>query len=147
LTASNGSFAESNPTLRVDQACHTAISGRRASRALAEWAKRFGLSEAEFQVLWRLRTPAGLSLDQTALAAELAFSPAQISATVERLKLRGWICAVGAAGDRRRHLWHLTAVGQEVVAQLLKTAPALRFDPTSSHEIHDAASRGQEAAA
>jgi DNA-binding MarR family transcriptional regulator len=145
LTAPHGKFAEHVCALRVDQAYHAAISGRRASRALADWAKRFGLSEAEFQMLWRLRTPPGVSLDQTALAAELAFSPAQISATVERLRLRGWISAVGAVGDRRRHLWHLTAVGQEVVTQLLKTAPSLRFELTTSQDFFGP--RGREAAA
>lgn len=131
LTARGGKFGDGNPVrglsphteaatiARVDGACSTAIRGRRAARVVAEWAKRLELTEAEFQLLWRLRTAPGAGLDQTALAGELAFSPAQISASVERLRIQELVCATGSATDRRRRHWRLSGLGHALVGQML----------------------------
>jgi DNA-binding MarR family transcriptional regulator len=117
---------------QVERTCRSAIVGRRAARAIADWARQFELSEAEFQLLWRLRTAAGDGIDQTALAKSLAFSAAQISASVERLRARGWIVSQSAHGDRRRHQWQLSAAGLALVLQL--TAAASLLDHGSASE-------------
>jgi DNA-binding MarR family transcriptional regulator len=129
----------------VDRTCRTAIGGRRAARALAEWARRFGLTEAELQLLWRLRSAPQEGLDQTALAAALAFSPAQISASVERLRAQAWICARGAVGDRRRHHWQLSTRGRELIDKMLSAAALLRYQPSDAEPTSNGTRR--EAAA
>ena len=77
-------------------------------------------------MLWCLRDGVASGFDQTTLARRLAYSPAQVSATVERLRARGWIAQQSASGDRRRNLWHLSEAGGVVVAMLLWTAHELR---------------------
>jgi DNA-binding MarR family transcriptional regulator len=114
--------------------CKSAIGGRRAARALADWAKRFGLSEAEFHVLWQLRAAPAEGLDQTTLAADLAFSPAQVSATVERLRCRDLVFSQIARGDRRRHLWRLSGSGQGLIEVMLSAAALLRSGQVAGQE-------------
>ncbi len=80
-------------------------------------------------MLWSLREIAGDGFDQTMLARRLAYSPAQVSATVERLRLRGWIAQQPAEGDRRRNLWHLSAAGSGAILEMLHAAHALRWEP------------------
>jgi DNA-binding MarR family transcriptional regulator len=108
----------------VDQSCCAAIDGRRAVRLLAEWGRPFELTEPEFQVLWRLRAAGVAGLDQKTLATLLAFSAAQISASVERLRARGWILQICSQGDRRRHLWRLSDGGQKLLDSVLLAARA-----------------------
>jgi DNA-binding MarR family transcriptional regulator len=93
---------------------------------VAEWSKRFGLSEAEFQLLWWLRSAPDDGFDQTALASALAFSPAQISASVERLRAQGHIAPTRPVADRRRHHWQLSATGRELIDQMLVAVTLLR---------------------
>jgi DNA-binding MarR family transcriptional regulator len=64
-------------------------------------------------------------LDQTTLAKKLACSPAQISATVERMRSRGWIEARQTPGDRRRNLWQRTTSGNRLLEQMLAAASQL----------------------
>jgi DNA-binding MarR family transcriptional regulator len=113
-----------------------AADGRRAARALGRWCERFQLSEPEFQVLWCLRDKAGGGFDQTTLAKRLAYSTAQVSATVEKLRARGWILQQAADGDRRRNLWHLSAAGSGVIVEMLHAAHELRWE--SSIPVVDA---------
>jgi DNA-binding MarR family transcriptional regulator len=131
---------------QVDRTCQVAIVGRRASRALAAWAKPFGLSEAELQLLWQLRSAASNGLDQTNLAKALAFSPAQISACVERLSAHAWICARAASGDRRRNLWQLSERGWNLLDEMAATAALLQCD-LNEHGDRSQDSRRREAAA
>jgi len=159
LTATDGNLGDCDPArgiaLRahddavghVDHTCLTAVCGRRAARALAEWAKRFGLTEAELQLLWRLRSAPQDGLDQTALATALAFSPAQISASVERLRAQAWICARGATGDRRRHHWQLSITGRELLDTMVSAAALLRYQPSDEAGSNSNGSRRREAAA
>ena len=79
-----------------------AIEGRRAGRMIAAWAKAFDLSEPELQLLWCLRQELGDGVDQTTISTRLAFSPAQVSAMVERLRAHGLIIQRLTVGDRRR---------------------------------------------
>ena len=85
--------------------CQAAIVGRRAVRNLMRWSERFQLSESELQILWCLCGATGKGVDQTTLAHELALSPPQVSACVEKLRGRGLIVIHEVAGDRRRRLW------------------------------------------
>jgi DNA-binding MarR family transcriptional regulator len=120
----------------VGRTCEIAADGRRAVRALAKWCDSFDLSEPEFQVLWILRVEKR-GFDQTSLARQLAYSPAQVSATVERLRNRGWIAQEPAANDRRRNLWRLTAAGSDVIVQMLSAA--IRLHGQSAEPPREAA--------
>jgi DNA-binding MarR family transcriptional regulator len=147
VTATDGNLAGRDWADRVDQACTAAANGRRAARALSEWTRGFGLTEAEFQLLWRLRLASADGLNQTALAGVVAFSPAQVSAVVEQLRQRSLIGERSAMGDRRRHHWQLTAEGLVLLNQMLEFAALLRYDsiPSPSWSADD--SRRREAAA
>jgi DNA-binding MarR family transcriptional regulator len=112
----------------IECACQTIVDGRRASRALAEWARRFELSEPGFQVLWSLREASVSGIDQTTLAQRLALSPAQISATVEQLAAGGLIIQQAVTGDRRRRLWQLSSSGRAVLSKMLRDAASLRHE-------------------
>jgi DNA-binding MarR family transcriptional regulator len=125
-TVRGQSFAPDPASRRVGLTCRTAAAGRRAVRALAEWAQRFDLGETEFQILWGLKWCAGDGLDQATLAKRLACSPAQVSTTVEQLRLRGWIAQLETPGDRRRHRWQLSPLGKSLVDQMLSAAADLR---------------------
>jgi DNA-binding MarR family transcriptional regulator len=124
---SGGPFSTADAAFRrIGLTCRTAADGRRAVRALSEWAQRFALSEPEFQVLWCLRSPLNDGRDQTGLAASVACSPAQISATVERLRAKGWIVQRQKPGDRRRHVWQLSAEGATLFGEMLLAVGHLR---------------------
>jgi DNA-binding MarR family transcriptional regulator len=131
----------------VGRACYAAADGRRAARALGRWCERFTLSEPEFQVLWCLRCGVTSGFDQTKLAKRLAYSPAQVSSTVERLRVRGWIAQQSASGDRRRNLWHLSEAGSNVVRQMLQTAHELQVDVALTVVHPPVSGIGQESAA
>jgi DNA-binding MarR family transcriptional regulator len=138
--AANGGWSAGESVIEnVTRLCKSAIVGRRAARMLAEWTKRFELSEAEFHVLWQLRSAPGDGLDQTTLAGELTFSPAQVSTTVERLRKRLLIFQHAAPGDRRRRLWQLSAGGRKLIDQMLYAAAQLRggtpFDSERAESI------------
>jgi DNA-binding MarR family transcriptional regulator len=104
----------------LEQACRAATVGRCAGRMLAAWAKPLGIGESELQLLWCLHQSPAEGLDQTTIAHRLALSAAQVSASVERLRQRGWTVQQAAAGDRRRHLWRLSEPGRGVVGDLLE---------------------------
>ncbi len=105
--------------LRIERMCQAAVEGRLASRALALRAKSFGLGEPELQLLWCLWQKPGDGTDQTTIARRLAFSPARVSTTVERLRADGFIVQHSTPGDRRRHRWRLSDDGQALVRQML----------------------------
>jgi DNA-binding MarR family transcriptional regulator len=110
----------------VARTCRGAVGGRRSARALANWVKPFGLSEPEFQLLWCLREESSVGWDQTTLAGCLAFSPAQVSASVERLRASGFIEQQATPGDRRRNLWQLAIRGQQLLQRMLAEVSTLR---------------------
>ncbi len=146
LLAVDGVWPASESVIEnVARLCRSAVNGRRAARELAEWTRRFELSEAEFQVLWQLRSAADVGRDQTTLAGELGFSPAQVSSTVERLRSRLLILKQSVAGDRRRHLWQLSAGGRKLIDQMLYAAAQLRCgeipecESESAHPAREAA--------
>jgi DNA-binding MarR family transcriptional regulator len=106
----------------VGQLCQAAIDGRRAVRTLVQWSERFQLGESEFQILWCLSSVSAPGVDQTSLAARLALSPAQVSACVEKLRVRGLIVHGEVRGDRRRHLWQLSAAGNDTLQKVVQAA-------------------------
>jgi DNA-binding MarR family transcriptional regulator len=123
---------EGETVAHIESTCITAIHGRRAARIVAEWAKRIGLTEAELQLLWRLRSAPNDGIDQTALASALAFSPAQISASIERLRAHGSISPISSVADRRRRHWQLSADGQELLDRMLVVVALLRSEPNGA---------------
>ena len=110
----------------IERICRLVVDGRRAGRALADWARRFGLTEPEFLTLWRVSESPADGIDQTTLAQRLALSPAQISATVERLRTGDWIVQCDRPGDRRRHLWQLSARGRTRLQAIVGQAGILQ---------------------
>lgn len=113
----------------LERLCCAAVEGRCASRELAAWAKTCGLNEAALEVLCCLRHEPGDAVDQATLAERLALSPAQISATVERLRAAGWIAQKPMAGDRRRHPWQLTKSGRALLAEVDSCIAAVGAKP------------------
>ena len=107
---------------QLDHVYQAAIVGRRAIRQLSQWSERFELSESELQILVCLSRSAGPAVDQTTLAAGLAFSPPQVSACVEKLRARGLIVHHEARGDRRRRLWQLSSDGLAILQQVERAA-------------------------
>jgi DNA-binding MarR family transcriptional regulator len=91
-------------------------------RQLSQWSERFELSESELQILFCLSQSVGPGVDQTTLAAGLAFSPPQVSACVEKLRARGLIVHHEARGDRRRRLWQLSSDGFAILQQVERAA-------------------------
>lgn len=131
MTAADSSASERS-VLRIDAAFRAAVEGRQATRLLAAWARPLELSEPELQFLWCLRVEAGDGVDQTTIAARLAFSAAQVSALVERLRGRGWLVQRLVVGDRRRHLWRLSDEGRAVVEQVLRRADVPEAKPQAA---------------
>lgn len=146
---------------RIDAACRQTAAGRLAARDLAEWVCEFGLSEAEFRLLWLLyrgealgepRTAASLKseqhpaeglLDQAKLAARLVVSTAQVSGVVERLQTWQLIAGVRDSGDRRRQMWRLTETG-EALLQTVTRCVAHRMKPTETLPPSAAEFEGEE---
>jgi DNA-binding MarR family transcriptional regulator len=106
----------------VGQLCCATIEGRRAAKTLGALSKQFELSEPEFELLWCLQKVASDGFDQKSLAGRLGFSPAQVSACVEKLRQRGLIACQNIPGDRRRHLWLLTGQGNELLNAAVRAA-------------------------
>jgi DNA-binding MarR family transcriptional regulator len=106
----------------VGQLCRAAIDGRHAAKRLGALAKQFELTEPELEILWCLACANSAGVDQTTLAGQLAFSPAQVSACVEKLRLRGLIAHQEAPSDRRRHLWQLTGEASELLTNVALAA-------------------------
>ena len=130
-----GRFSAASVVVRhIHETSQLVIDGRRAARALAEWAQRFQVGEVEFQLLWCLRSVSSDGLDQTSLARKLAISPAQVSAIVEHARARDWIYQPSAASDRRRRVWQLSARGRELLEHMLSAAALLRFEPSAGRE-------------
>jgi len=137
---------ESDAGKKVGHACHVAADGRRAARALGQWCRRFEITEPELQVLWCLRDAESGASDQTTLARRLAYSPAQVSSTVERLRLQGWIVQRSVDGDRRRNLWYLSPTAGRVIEQMLRAAPDLQLELPKTIDHVDTDSSRKEAA-
>ncbi|NOY43165.1 MAG: MarR family transcriptional regulator [Planctomycetes bacterium] len=127
----------------IDAACQMIATGRIVANQLAVHAKSFGLTEAEFRLLWLLRTicdqqsasrPPQL-LNQKAMCERLGLSPAQISAVVERLRKEGLIVGQASATDRRQNVWQLTSSGQtllETIVTKLASQPSAGQIPHSA---------------
>jgi DNA-binding MarR family transcriptional regulator len=121
----------SSAVARIDEACRRAVLGKLAVRDIAGWVAAFAISESEFRVLWRLHAADGAEcskrpaddLDQAALAAHLAVSPAQVSTVVDRLRHAGHIAAA-PADDRRRQVWRLTPSGRELLQNIVAAVAA-----------------------
>jgi DNA-binding MarR family transcriptional regulator len=113
----------------LNSTCRTIVDGRRAARMLSDWARRFDLSEPEFLVLWCLRDATVDGVDQTTIAQWLALSPAQVSATVERMNAQSWIVPHTNPTDRRRRLWQMSSSGRALWSSMLAEIVSLRQVP------------------
>lgn len=126
MIAPSAQHLEGSNCQRLETLCRLAIEGRRAARSLARYADQFQLSESELEILWLLCRDAGPGIDQTTLATQLALSPPQVSACVEKLRVRGFITHREAQGDRRRRLWQALASGHDTLRMVLQAADESR---------------------
>jgi DNA-binding MarR family transcriptional regulator len=122
MTALNAQYSGDAADRQFGYVCQTAIDGRRAARSLMQWSERFQLSESELQILWCLCSAPGKGVDQTTLAHQLALSPPQVSACVEKLRGRGLIVIHETVGDRRRRLWQPSANGRFMLRDIVHAA-------------------------
>jgi DNA-binding MarR family transcriptional regulator len=122
LTAPSARYPSEAADGRLDHVCKTAIDGRLAVRMLSHWSEQFELSESELQILSCLSRSIEPGVDQTTLSTSLAFSPPQVSACVEKLRVRGLIAQHEASGDRRRRLWQLSAEGTVMLQQVVNAS-------------------------
>lgn len=137
----------------ISRLCCQVAQGREAARTLDRWVGPLGLSETEFRLLWALllraaqsrtaddaRTTAEPSLDQTQLAAQLAASPAQVSASVVRLQRQGWVLGARPIANRRRQVWQLTDDGRQLLDLTLRRLAADSLPAASpTHPLEEAA--------
>ncbi len=126
MTASNARQLEDSSHRQLEQLCQTAIDGRRAARSLIRYADQFRLGESELEILWLLCRNANVGIDQKTLATQLALSPPQVSACVEKLCSRGLIEHREASGDRRRRLWQASANGGALLREVLRAVDGPR---------------------
>lgn len=120
----------------LDLTCRVIASGRHAARRIAGQVQAFGLSEAEFRLLWELRASCGERsandettgprgsiapelLSQTELGRRLGLSASQVSAVVGRLRLARYVSGMRPPGNRRRQVWQLTEEGDAVLRRCL----------------------------
>jgi len=136
---------------QIDAGCRLIAAGRQMARDLAAMVRGSGVSEAEFRLLWLLRSKSASepcqSRDQKQLAERLGLSPAQVSALVERLRAEDKIVASPTPGDRRRQVWQLTPTGVALVSELsrlLETSLGVSPGCDIADMLHDA--QPQEAA-
>lgn len=123
--------ASTSAFTRIDAACRAVVVGKLAARELTGWLCQLGLSEPEFRLLWllcgsvNLRDSGSPSIDQAALAQQLAVSPAQVSALVERLSAACLIEQQRSSADRRRQFCRIAANGQSLVDRVVQRVAAL----------------------
>ncbi len=117
---------------RIDEACRRAVLGKLAVRDIAGWTSPFGMSEAEFRVLWRLSTAAdgvphsrpAQELDQAELAAELADTVTKVDAD------RGVLAArLNGAGYTVNDISVARSAGRDCLSLSL---PASEIPPSST---------------
>ncbi|OHB67521.1 MAG: hypothetical protein A2V70_15545 [Planctomycetes bacterium RBG_13_63_9] len=110
----------SGPAARwIELAGRISVCDRLFRRELDEQAARWQLSASELATLCTCHDTTTNALAQTEIVAILAASPAQVSGLVDRLRRRGVLQGRRAADDRRRQLWHLTPLGQEMLRDVL----------------------------
>lgn len=94
------------------QLCH------RSLRAMVEQAlSDLEMTDTELLVLGACQRSVSEASAQGAIAVEIGVSPAQLSALVEKLRLRGWLSVERAVGDRRKQLIAPTALGSDRLRQ------------------------------
>ena len=108
-------------TEQLDESCRRVAIGRQAARDLATLVSACGLKEAEFRLLWFLRSD-NAQFDQTRLSDALGCSPAQVSTLVEHLCGQGHIVGQPAPDDRRRNLWQITTAGRQLLETIVRLA-------------------------
>lgn len=94
------------------------VCGRLLRAGLDRRMEACQLSPSQFSILWACYAAQG-GAGQSALADQLAVSPAHVSGLVEQLRARRLLAARRPASDRRRQLWHLTPAGRAMVETLL----------------------------
>ncbi len=103
----------------VEFAERVLVCARRVRVRLSALAIRYGLSEAEIEMLWACAKAPPSGRSQNGLASDLVVSPAHVSGVVERLHCAGLLQFSMVEGDRRLRLWQLTPAGQAIWQMLL----------------------------
>jgi MarR family transcriptional regulator for hemolysin len=95
--------------------------------ALDARLKPFGLSQARWQVLLKLRR-AGCALSQHVLAQRVGIEPASLVRHLDALQLDGLIEREADPADRRAKRVSLTPAGEALSHQLLSVAQEMRAE-------------------
>lgn len=109
----------------VEWSVQLSMCSRRLRQRIAECARRIGLNDAEFLILWlsNQHMPAGAA--QSDLVTATGVSPAQMSGLVEKLRRRQLLESRRCNLDRRRQLWLPTTTGQQLLNSVSKEFAAL----------------------
>ncbi len=97
----------------------TSYVGRQLRRNLNQQLAGAAVNDVEFLLLWNCYRYGDRDPGQGELATTLAWSKAQISATVESLRQRDLLECYRPKKDRRRQHWKLTDGGQQLIEELL----------------------------
>ena len=112
--------------------CDSIAVGKRLARCLATALRDQPNNEADFRLLWLLSQTSNAAdnqgIEQRKIADHLGLSPAQVSALVERVRVKNQIELVPCSHDRRRQFWRLTEAGKNLFRTVCDELANLAFD-------------------
>jgi len=97
------------------------------SSKAAQLFRDFGLTEAQFNVLFALKFTEG-NITQAELGKRLVVTRASITSVLDKLESKGWVKRVDVPENRRIHHVALTDAGRALVE---------RVEPAYRREVHD----------
>ena len=97
------------------------------SSKAAQLFRDFGLTEAQFNVLFALKFTDG-NITQAELGKRLVVTRASITSVLDKLESKGWVKRIDVPENRRIHHVALTDAGRELID---------RVEPAYRREVHD----------
>lgn len=97
------------------------------STKAAQLFRGFGLTEAQFNVLFALKSTEG-NITQAELGKRLVVTRASITSVLDKLESKGWVKRMDVPQNRRIHHVSLTDSGRELVN---------RVEPEYRREVHE----------
>lgn len=97
------------------------------SAKAAQLFRHFGLTEAQFNVLFALKFADG-DITQAELGKRLVVTRASITSVLDKLESKGWVKRIDVPENRRIHHVALTDAGRELVNQV---------EPAYRREVHN----------
>lgn len=97
------------------------------SSKAAQLFREFGLTEAQFNVLFALKFSDG-NITQAELGKRLVVTRASITSVLDKLESKNWVKRIDVPENRRIHHVALTNAGRELIE---------RVEPAYRREVHD----------